>query len=253
MNNSNYLLNYINRLMHTGNDPEKLDYAAKHIDKAKNFFPWPGITFVLDLRTGKYLHLSKHLPEQIQHHYHPMLENGFAYMNHIVPHGDFFVMNEIVQKIFDFIKRVPKQEIENYWFTHNFRVKNQLKTETHLVQHFIINEVDKHGLPLLVSGVAMDIDPFTQNSTINFSISSHDKNKGRMVLSHDVFFPDQVKDLTKREAEITKLICEGHSNEYISKKLYISYHTAKTHRKNIYEKTNSKNVAELFRYFQLRF
>jgi len=54
--------------------------------------------------------------------------------------------------------------------------------------------------------------------------------------------------LTKREIEILKLIAEGNSNQEIANKLYISYNTVDTHRKNIMHKLSIKNTAGLVRY-----
>jgi two-component system nitrate/nitrite response regulator NarL len=54
--------------------------------------------------------------------------------------------------------------------------------------------------------------------------------------------------LTKREIEILKYIAEGNSNQEIANKLYISYNTVDTHRKNIMHKLSIKNTAGLVRY-----
>ncbi|MPT32071.1 MAG: LuxR family transcriptional regulator [Chryseobacterium sp.] len=51
--------------------------------------------------------------------------------------------------------------------------------------------------------------------------------------------------LTKREIEILGYIAKGYSSTQISEKLNISYYTARTHRKNILIKIDSKNVLEL--------
>ena len=52
-------------------------------------------------------------------------------------------------------------------------------------------------------------------------------------------------ELSSREMEILKLICEGLSNQEIGEKLFISKRTVDKHRSNILEKTNSKNTAQL--------
>lgn len=52
-------------------------------------------------------------------------------------------------------------------------------------------------------------------------------------------------ELSEREMEILKLICQGLSNHEISEKLFISKRTVDKHRSNILEKTNSKNTAQL--------
>jgi DNA-binding NarL/FixJ family response regulator len=51
--------------------------------------------------------------------------------------------------------------------------------------------------------------------------------------------------ISGREMEIIQLIAEGLNSEEIAKKLFLSEHTVKTHRKNILEKLNLKNTAEL--------
>jgi len=53
--------------------------------------------------------------------------------------------------------------------------------------------------------------------------------------------------LTSREFEVLRLICEGLSNEEIASKLFISKNTVKTHIRNIYEKLNVKNRLEIFK------
>lgn len=53
--------------------------------------------------------------------------------------------------------------------------------------------------------------------------------------------------LTKREAEILKLITKNHSDKEIAEILCISYHTVRTHHKNILKKTKSRNSFELLK------
>ena len=59
---------------------------------------------------------------------------------------------------------------------------------------------------------------------------------------------DNIPLLTKREKEILILIAEGHTNQQIKEKLFISVDTVDTHRKNIHTKLNVKNTAMLVRY-----
>lgn len=54
-----------------------------------------------------------------------------------------------------------------------------------------------------------------------------------------------IDNLTKREKEIVKLMSQGLSAKAISEKLFISFNTTRTHRKNILFKTNCSNTAEL--------
>lgn len=51
--------------------------------------------------------------------------------------------------------------------------------------------------------------------------------------------------LSEREFEVANEICKGLNNNEIAEKLNLSYHTIKTHRKNIYTKLSVSNVPEL--------
>ena len=84
----------------------------------------------------------------------------------------------------------------------------------------------------------------------------HDVAKGKTYLSFEAGQalkssafrnPDQPL-LTKREKEVLQLITEGFTNTQIADKLFISVDTVDTHRKNLYNKLNVKNIAMLMRY-----
>ncbi|HRN55966.1 MAG TPA: response regulator transcription factor [Agriterribacter sp.] len=53
--------------------------------------------------------------------------------------------------------------------------------------------------------------------------------------------------LTRREREVLELIAEGMTNTEIAGKLFISYTTVETHRKNLLEKFHTRNTAALIK------
>jgi DNA-binding NarL/FixJ family response regulator len=55
-------------------------------------------------------------------------------------------------------------------------------------------------------------------------------------------------DLSDRELEILELIAEGYTNTEIADKTFTSRRTVETHRKNLIEKTKTKNTATLIKY-----
>ena len=57
-----------------------------------------------------------------------------------------------------------------------------------------------------------------------------------------------VSQLSERELEIIKLIVQEYSNEMIAEKLFISYRTVETHRKNINKKLETKTVVALIKF-----
>jgi DNA-binding NarL/FixJ family response regulator len=54
--------------------------------------------------------------------------------------------------------------------------------------------------------------------------------------------------LSEREREVLHLLALGHTNQEISKQLFISVRTAETHRAHIMQKLRLENRAELVRY-----
>lgn len=53
--------------------------------------------------------------------------------------------------------------------------------------------------------------------------------------------------LTMREREVLQLLAEGRTSENIAETLHVSVHTVYAHRRNIMQKTNATNLAELTR------
>jgi DNA-binding NarL/FixJ family response regulator len=54
--------------------------------------------------------------------------------------------------------------------------------------------------------------------------------------------------LTEREREVLRLLALGHTNQEISKLIYVSVRTAETHRAHIMQKLRLETRAELVRY-----
>lgn len=47
-------------------------------------------------------------------------------------------------------------------------------------------------------------------------------------------------ELSKRELEVLSLLAQGHSNQEIAEKLFVSLSTVKTHNQNLFEKLDVK-------------
>ena len=54
--------------------------------------------------------------------------------------------------------------------------------------------------------------------------------------------------LTKREIQVLELILEELTNYEIAKKLFVSPRTIDTHRRNLLQKTNSRNTVGLVKF-----
>ncbi|WP_205500838.1 DUF4080 domain-containing protein [Rufibacter psychrotolerans] len=54
-----------------------------------------------------------------------------------------------------------------------------------------------------------------------------------------------INSLSKREQEILTMVCQGMSSKQIASKLYLSFHTVTTHRRNIQTRLGTANVADM--------
>lgn len=72
----------------------------------------------------------------------------------------------------------------------------------------------------------------------------HDSNSP--ILAESTGFA-KIARLTNRELEITRLVCQGYSNNKIAENLFISPSTVDNHRTSIMRKLDVHNVAELIR------
>ena len=71
------------------------------------------------------------------------------------------------------------------------------------------------------------------------------KMKKEVIINHE--------PLSVREIEVLGHIMQGMTNHEIANKLFISYETVRSHRKNILRKTGAKNTAALINYYHQTF
>ena len=62
------------------------------------------------------------------------------------------------------------------------------------------------------------------------------------------FIKNDISDiLSKRQMDFISEIMKGLTDKEIAEKFFISYNTARTHRRNIHKKLGAKNTAELIK------
>jgi two-component system, NarL family, nitrate/nitrite response regulator NarL len=64
----------------------------------------------------------------------------------------------------------------------------------------------------------------------------------------DVDKPLPTPSLTERERQIMRLVCEGHSNKEVARKLSVSEGTVNVHLHHVFEKLAIRNRTELVAY-----
>jgi len=108
------------------------------------------------------------------------------------------------------------------------------------VNGYLLKNTEKadllHGIRAIVKGQQVFSDPISNLMKESFLHGSN--RSGSYEHEH----------ITEREQEILQLIVDGLTSKQIAEKLYISPRTVDTHRANLMEKLELKNIAELVRY-----
>ena len=95
------------------------------------------------------------------------------------------------------------------------------------------------------------IKPVVKSLKINFNVEVDDSGTADVIIkkAKQKTSIKQQKKLSQREEQVLYLIIQGLTNIEIAEKLFISFETVRSHRKNILLKSKSKNTAALINYY----
>ena len=97
---------------------------------------------------------------------------------------------------------------------------------------------NQNSLEQKVFNLERIINSFIQKEVKHSNHSKQTYKKNKTIL----------KELSDREIDVLKLICEEHTNQVIGDKLFISKRTVEGHRQRILEKVGAKNTVGLVVY-----
>ncbi|EPL7680240.1 LuxR family transcriptional regulator [Elizabethkingia anophelis] len=108
---------------------------------------------------------------------------------------------------------------------------------------------DKNGRLLQTVNIHTNINHITQQNNFIVTVSGiKDRNDFYSKKIHTSNVENTIDEkLTKRELEILNMLINGYSDKEIAVMLCISFHTVRTHHKNILKKTKAKSSIELIR------
>jgi DNA-binding CsgD family transcriptional regulator len=75
-----------------------------------------------------------------------------------------------------------------------------------------------------------------------------EKDRGFIPVFRKKYNPKLSDQISSRELEILNLSFKGLSSKLIADKLFLSIHTVKNHKRNMMEKTASRNISELINF-----
>ena len=145
-----------------------------------------------------------------------------------------------------FYEKVGYEKMLSYKTSYNFRFR--LKNGEYALfnhQSLMLSLDDNGGLGKSLN-IHTRIDHLSNFNTYKVSFIGLNGEPSFMNLYADEK-NQELKEFSKREIDIIKLIGNGLNNEEIAEKLFISALTVKKHRNNILAKSDSKNTAQLIK------
>ncbi len=192
----------------------------------------PGFIHLNNIETGGLEYLSKKALDIFEKNLSEIQEQGKAFVNYISDKKSqqvfdrkklFFLNNDNTDKIFSYIQR--------------------LQYKTKKIPYTLFYSTSKIYKSNLCISFTQPLRLLQKNSFLK-----------EIVEERYTFFNKNHKKfsrLSKREKEILKLIAHGESNKLIADRLFISYHTVRTHRKNICTKLTTNRLIDLVKYFEV--
>lgn len=156
----------------------------------------------------------------------------------------FFEYEKLVTEFFN---QLNPEKVLKYKVSYDYRIKTKNGSYKWILQQVTTIQTDENGSVIRVVGVHTDISHLKNNqkpSGLSFlgldgEPSFLNVQDGKSLLN------ESSEKFTNKEKQILKLVVEGNTSKEISEILNKSIHTINSHRKNIFQKTESKTVAEL--------
>jgi len=229
---------------------DRLEYVKEYLlfEKIGFFDEMPFGCGLIDYSSGKFLYIT-HNSEEILGYGKEDFELGIELYNRNIMTEDRKIFSEhIFPDILRFLFTIPHAEYENYRFSFTFHYFRKDGCRINLLQHCTYFLPDPFGRPLLNRVIFSDITCFKADERMSLTISCHEKGKGFTPVFFRRYMPQSKSCISNRELEILKLSLKGLSSKLIADKLFLSIFTVKNHKRNMMEKTESRNMPELINY-----
>ncbi|MEX0928638.1 MAG: LuxR C-terminal-related transcriptional regulator [Balneolales bacterium] len=169
-------------------------------------------------------------------------------LENIHPEDAASLINGCYAKFMATVRQHPFGDTKNFLMQANYRFRHFDGHYVHVNEQHAILETDQNGIPVLILTHLYEI-PLTNPFHMTCLIKKLLPDQGFETLHSEVLSAGKVDNrLSDREKEVVTLITRGHSSRTIAEMLNLSFHTVKTHRRNIRKRTGLKTTSELVVY-----
>lgn len=164
------------------------------------------------------------------------------------PEDGEFIVKHAYTKFSEILETQPAEERKNIILQSNYRFKHKDGHYVHLMEQNWIMKLDEKGNNQLMLTHVHQL-PLNNSFKLNVLIKKLLPNQTYEIL-YTKEYPAAIQErqLSQREKEVIRLLSKGFCSKEIGDRLNISYHTVRTHRKNILHKLEIKSTNELVVY-----
>ena len=203
--------------------PSDISKLLHTCDDAKNLM----ITIYM-IEENKFLYCNKVFKTLLGFNPNGLIEKGWEFWFSLVHPCD---VSRIKEKIFTFFKTPLARDV----ISMQYHITNFKGEKIYIKHEILIYKLKKRILAL---NYFFDV---SEKEEIERCVKINGGHRGRKKIKNEL---DQI---SSREEEVLKLIANGYSSKQIADELFISNHTAVSHRKHLIKKFRVKNTAQLIK------
>lgn len=161
---------------------------------------------------------------------------------------DFPFVNMAIQNAMQYVNSIPIEERPYVYLVFYVRCIRKDGTAIFIQNQNIPLAFDSQNIPYLFVNILTDISSLQPGNIPHVVMINKKSNQHFLLDKNTLMLKPEGRLFSDRELEIIHHLVRGLSSMEISQKLFISYETVRTHRKNILKKINANTTAELVRY-----
>lgn len=200
--------------------------------------------FLLDNVNFRYLFVSNSTEFVLGYDREEVVTNGFYWLFTLFSDQELEYKREVMNDIFIFFKTLGQEKVLNCIVRYDLVARRKDGNQIHVLEEMMFPEVNEKGEPLITSAFVHDIDGYGISNARKCSILIKSGNQMQEVFSKRYVVSSKISPLSPREIEVLKEFSNGLTTIQVSKKLFLSENTIKTHRKNILLKLDAQNTIE---------
>jgi DNA-binding CsgD family transcriptional regulator/PAS domain-containing protein len=204
----------------------------------------PCLSWILNVRTGQYVFVSENVGRFLGCPTEAFMKGGLAFTRTLLHPADAPRLWKLVKQLWDALLVLPAPQREACQLNYDYRLRKADGTYLRVLEQSVVLDMDARGNVTHVLGMCTDITHWKKGDALTASLTANETRKCLVCVSSDE--PRELDGMiSKQEKKVLQLIAQGYTSKQIAEQLFISLHTVNTHRRNILEKTKSKNTREL--------